>query len=332
MGSSIGVLNLSFVAEGDLSASQYCDVTLGTAANTVKICGVADKPIGVLQNKPTAGQAATVRVLGTSIRKANGAFSKGDLLSSAAATGKVDTALPGTSLWVSGQALTASGATNDEIEATVFVAPLDITLASLADVGDGVSGADQIGMTPIALTGLAATVQAIVEALVTRLIAIADNASGADAIGATAIAELGVAATVQGIIEALAAQKVRGSVVNVPVNGLVNIALNDLLMNGYTPGFAGKIAAISFVTGLVPASTGGKDIDLQCLVGAVPTTGGLLTLLTADVNAKGKTKAGTAITGNNIFTATDTISLKCVEATAAFSEGAGTVMITLLPG
>lgn len=294
MSTSIGVLDLSFVAEGDLSLSQFCVVTPGTAAGTVKICGVSDKPLGILQNKPAAsGGDCIVRVLGTSVVKANGAYAKDDTVSVVAATGKVDTAVAGVNLWAVGRALVASGAGGDEVEVLLTIFPLDITLASLAAVSDGGSGADQVG--------------------------------------ATAITELGAAATVQAILEAICAQKVRGSVLSIPIDDLSKVALNGLVINAFTPGFAGKIGKPQFVTGLVPASTGGKDIDLQCLIGATPTTGGVLTLLTADIDAIGKVKAATAVSANNTFTATDTISLKCVEATAAFVEGQGTVLIPLLP-
>lgn len=135
--------------------------------------------------------------------------------------------------------------------------------------------------------------------------------------------------TVAAINEVDAALDAGGSIVAIPVAALASIAADDLLLNGYTPGFAGKVAKLSFVTGLTPASTASKDIDLAVLIGATQTTGGLLTLLTADVNAKGKVKNATAITGGNSFGATDTISLKCVEATAAFAEGNGTVLVVL---
>lgn len=75
---------------------------------------------------------------------------------------------------------------------------------------DGASGADYIGVTPIAETGDADTVQEILEAIITRLKAIADSSSGADLIGATAIASLGTAATVQAILEALAVMTTQG--------------------------------------------------------------------------------------------------------------------------
>ena len=64
------VLDLAFTAGEDLFSStvnyQYCFVKL-SANNTVIHCdGASDVPIGVLQNKPSSGQAARVRVFGVS--------------------------------------------------------------------------------------------------------------------------------------------------------------------------------------------------------------------------------------------------------------------------
>lgn len=91
MSQSIGVLDLSFVAEADLRTLQYCVVTGGTAAGSVKKCGTSDVPLGVLQNKPNTGEPAQVRVLGTSKVYADGAFAYMDQLAVADANGEVDT-------------------------------------------------------------------------------------------------------------------------------------------------------------------------------------------------------------------------------------------------
>jgi hypothetical protein len=80
---------------------------------------------------------------------------------------------------------------------------LNALAAVLNSTTDGASGADNIAMTAITETGAAATVQAIVEALVTRIKAVTDGAAGADLVGMTAIADTGAAATVQAVIEAL---------------------------------------------------------------------------------------------------------------------------------
>lgn len=57
--------DFTFVAEADLSASQYMFVTV-TATGGVVLSGAGETAIGILQNDPTLGQAATVRVAGIS--------------------------------------------------------------------------------------------------------------------------------------------------------------------------------------------------------------------------------------------------------------------------
>ena len=85
MSQSVGVLDITFPASGDLSSKQYCFVTLDSNGQ-VAACGANGKAIGILQNKPNAqGKAARVRVLGTSKLKVNGACSRGNFLTSTAA-------------------------------------------------------------------------------------------------------------------------------------------------------------------------------------------------------------------------------------------------------
>jgi hypothetical protein len=60
----VAVLDLSFDAEMDLGSFQYCGMTFGATRETVKPCGLADVPLGILQNRPAAGEKARVRVFG----------------------------------------------------------------------------------------------------------------------------------------------------------------------------------------------------------------------------------------------------------------------------
>lgn len=70
------VLDLPFTAAVDLSAKQYHIVEM-TADMTVNVCNnAADKPIGILQNKPRAGETAIVRMLGVSKVVADAALSR----------------------------------------------------------------------------------------------------------------------------------------------------------------------------------------------------------------------------------------------------------------
>jgi hypothetical protein len=65
MAYEMDVLDITFIAGADLSAKQYYLVKL-TADNTVDLAGAGEQAIGVLQNKPTIGLAARVRVFGVS--------------------------------------------------------------------------------------------------------------------------------------------------------------------------------------------------------------------------------------------------------------------------
>lgn len=79
---------------------------------------------------------------------------------------------------------------------------LNAVVAILNAVTDGASGADSLGMTAISALGASATVQSIVEALVTKLQATSANASGAEFIGAQTITGL-TGNDVQTLLEAL---------------------------------------------------------------------------------------------------------------------------------
>lgn len=57
--------DFTFVAEADLSAKQYFFVSVSGTGGVV-LTGAGATAIGILQNKPTLGQAATVRVSGIS--------------------------------------------------------------------------------------------------------------------------------------------------------------------------------------------------------------------------------------------------------------------------
>lgn len=67
-----------FKAENDLSAKQFYFVELGTNAGEVDVCdGATDRVVGVLQNKPEAGEAAAVMMYGIAKVVASAAITKG---------------------------------------------------------------------------------------------------------------------------------------------------------------------------------------------------------------------------------------------------------------
>ena len=66
------ILSWTFIAGEDLSNAQFRFVTLESDGMVDQADAAADRPIGILQNKPKNGQAATVMVLGVSKLRMNG--------------------------------------------------------------------------------------------------------------------------------------------------------------------------------------------------------------------------------------------------------------------
>jgi predicted RecA/RadA family phage recombinase len=115
------------------------------------------------------------------------------------------------------------------------------------------------------------------------------------------------------------------SIISIPVT-LANIADGDLVTT-FTPGFAGTILRAQFVV-TTAVTTGDKAADLNLEIGTTNVTGGVVALTSATATPVGKTIAGTAITDNATFTASDTISVEAAN-TVAFQEGAGVLLITV---
>jgi hypothetical protein len=102
----------NLTAAADLSAKQFYFVKLASAT-TVAVCsGVTDKPIGVLQNTPTSGQAAEVVFFGISKVSADGTTAAGDLLGTSADGQAAVYTDSDTTKYVCGQAIEAGAAGN----------------------------------------------------------------------------------------------------------------------------------------------------------------------------------------------------------------------------
>ena len=65
---NIGIADIAFTADADLTLGQYHAVTVASTVGNVKLATGAcnPTPLGVLQNSPSAGQEAQVRMLGPS--------------------------------------------------------------------------------------------------------------------------------------------------------------------------------------------------------------------------------------------------------------------------
>ena len=72
MSQSTSVLDTTYNAAADLSSKQYYIMKISAALNVNVATSRTDISLGILQNEPTANEAAVVRVLGTSKAKCNG--------------------------------------------------------------------------------------------------------------------------------------------------------------------------------------------------------------------------------------------------------------------
>lgn len=104
-----------YPAGADLSAKYGFAVKL--SAGSAVLGGAGDSCIGVLQNKPTSGQAAEVMHMGIAPVMSGAAFSALDLLASDA-NGKLQTATAGQK--VVAKALAAATAADQLVEALVL--------------------------------------------------------------------------------------------------------------------------------------------------------------------------------------------------------------------
>ncbi len=136
MGFEYPVLDITLLAAADLSASQYLLVK-ADANGKAALAAAGEAPIGVLQNKPTAGQAAQVRLYGVSKVVAGAAIAKGAFVASDA----------------NGKAKAAQAAYTNTVDAGVAQDPL-IGSHVIGIALDAASAANEI--IPVALLHLGA--------------------------------------------------------------------------------------------------------------------------------------------------------------------------------
>lgn len=101
-------VKITLVAAADLSAKQYYFVKLNSSGQAALCAAATDKPIGILQNAPIAGQECEVLVSGGSKVVAGGTLDEGNSIGTDA-NGKAVVLAQGTDTtkYVVGQALTA---------------------------------------------------------------------------------------------------------------------------------------------------------------------------------------------------------------------------------
>ena len=115
------ILDVAFVADGAISAGIVVKLSTPSSDNNARVAIAAassDTPLGVALVDAADGEVVRVQMLGLAYVVANGAFSAGDNLAVAAATGKVDTAGSGDLLV--GVALEEATAQNDKIVCKLY--------------------------------------------------------------------------------------------------------------------------------------------------------------------------------------------------------------------
>jgi len=119
-------LDISFVAEEDLSSYQYHFVVLSSTEDYVRLPdATAEVSIGILQNAPESGEAAAVRVSGFSKANAAEALTINDFVKpeyvSATDAGKATTITTGDTLEDGLRALVVKGVSAEDYLAMVML-------------------------------------------------------------------------------------------------------------------------------------------------------------------------------------------------------------------
>lgn len=109
--------DITATAGADLSTHQYKFVKFDSG-NVILCAAATDVPLGVLQNKPTSGQAATVRVLGVTKVVSGGVIAQGAPLGTDANGLADDKAVTDTTNYVVGIGL-ATAAASDVTKAAI---------------------------------------------------------------------------------------------------------------------------------------------------------------------------------------------------------------------
>ena len=113
-------VKITLPAAADLSTKQYYFVKVNTSGEAALCSGATDKPIGVLQNSPTSGQAAEVLVVGGTKIVASASLDEGVAIGTTAA-GKAGAKVVGTDTtnYIVGQVILASGADGQLLTAVI---------------------------------------------------------------------------------------------------------------------------------------------------------------------------------------------------------------------
>jgi hypothetical protein len=101
------------------------------------------------------------------------------------------------------------------------------------------------------------------------------------------------------------------------------------ILTNYTPGYAFKILAISFVV-TDPGVGAGATQTINMEIGSTNLTGGVVNPTEANTATQGALVAGTAVTANNVGTAASTISIEVAAGGTIFTAGTGILLVKVM--
>ena len=123
-------------------------------------------------------------------------------------------------------------------------------------------------------------------------------------------------------------EPIQKTVLAIPIK-LAKVANGDVLTN-FIPGFAGTIKKVAFAV-TDPVIAASKATTLNMEINTANMTGGVVAFTSANCTPLGAVVNGTAVTANNVFGATDSISVEASGVTA-FTEGEGVLIVNVVLG
>jgi hypothetical protein len=100
------------------------------------------------------------------------------------------------------------------------------------------------------------------------------------------------------------------------------------VVTDFVPGYRFKLLALDFVNGSIAGTGAAASAVCNLEIGSTNVTGGTCTVVLAGTDTIGELTAGTAITGLNIGSATDTFSIEKATSTV-FTAGEGAFVVTI---
>jgi hypothetical protein len=127
-----------------------------------------------------------------------------------------------------------------------------------------------------------------------------------------------------GAVDNTVAANASVSVFAIPIADMVKLANGDVVTE-FVPGFAGTILKTFWIQE-DPVTTADKLATLNLEIETTNVAGGVVSLTSAACTPMGKVIDGSAVTGDNVFTAAQKISVEASSVTA-FIEGTGTLYL-----